>query len=124
MARPTAVHWASCAGRAVARPRRAHAATAQIPDAVWQVYPDLSHAHDWEAAIKATSFVPDDVVAQLCDALGLVGTPSTARTGSRRWRSSASAIYLMPFQTFAPPEPEVHAFRDAVFPRLAAAGLR
>jgi hypothetical protein len=27
----------------------------------------LSHAHDWEAAIAAMSFVPDDVVAQLRD---------------------------------------------------------
>jgi hypothetical protein len=33
-------------------------------------------------------------------------------------------LYLMPFQTFAAPEQEVRAFRDAVFPRLRAAGLR
>jgi len=33
-------------------------------------------------------------------------------------------LYLMPFQTFAPPEAEVHTFRDVVFPRLSAAGLR
>jgi hypothetical protein len=30
----------------------------------------------------------------------------------------------MPFQTFAPPEPEITAFRDAVFPRLQSKGLR
>ena len=28
----------------------------EIPDEVWKIYPDLSHAHDWEAAIAATSF--------------------------------------------------------------------
>ena len=33
-------------------------------------------------------------------------------------------LYLMPFQTFAPPEAEVHTFGDVVFPRLSAAGLR
>jgi hypothetical protein len=33
-------------------------------------------------------------------------------------------LYLMPFQTFTAPEPEVRAFRDVVFPRLRAAGLR
>jgi hypothetical protein len=33
-------------------------------------------------------------------------------------------LYLMPFQTFAPPEAEVRGFRDTVFPRLRAAGLR
>ena len=46
-----------------------------MPLMVWKVYPDLSHAKDWEAAIEATSFVPDDVVAEVCDALGLAGTP-------------------------------------------------
>jgi hypothetical protein len=30
----------------------------------------------------------------------------------------------MPFQTFVGPESEVRAFRDVVFPRLRAAGLR
>jgi hypothetical protein len=30
----------------------------------------------------------------------------------------------MPFQTFVGPEQEVRAFRDVVFPRLRAAGLR
>ena len=97
----------------------------EVPDAVWKVYPDLSHAHDWEAAIKATAFVPDEVVAQLCDALGLIGTPEDcaarivelAKLGVRN-------LYLMPLLTFAPPEAEVSAFRDTVFPRLAAAGLR
>jgi hypothetical protein len=33
-------------------------------------------------------------------------------------------LYLMPLLTFAPPEAELAAFRDVVFPRLAAAGAR
>lgn len=74
-----------------------------------KIYPDLSHAHDWEAAIAATSFVPDEVVVQLCEALGLIGVRN---------------LYLMTLQTFAPPEPELAAFRDVVFPWLGAAGLR
>ena len=45
-----------------------------IPPAVHAIYPDLSHARDWEQAIAATSFVPDDVIAQLCETFGLVGT--------------------------------------------------
>jgi len=31
-------------------------------------------------------------------------------------------LYLMPLQTFTPPEAEIAAFRDVVFPRLRAAG--
>lgn len=126
LARPTAVHWGILRwGGPWLGPAGLTLPELEIPDAVSKVYPDLSHAHDWEEAIAATSFVPDEVVAQLCDAIGLVGTPedcadriaAMARLGVRN-------LYLMPFQTFAPPEPEVRAFRDVVFPRLRAAGLR
>ncbi len=126
MARPTAVHWGILRwGGYWLGPAGLTLPPLEIPAAVHQVYPDLSHAHDWEAAIKATSFVPDEVVAQLCDAIGLIGTPEDcaarvvelARLGVRN-------LYLMPLLTFAPPEAEVAAFRDTVFPRLAAAGLR
>jgi alkanesulfonate monooxygenase SsuD/methylene tetrahydromethanopterin reductase-like flavin-dependent oxidoreductase (luciferase family) len=89
------------------------------------IYPDLSHAHDWEAAIAATAFVPDEVVAELCDALGLVGTPEhCAGRIAEMTKLGVRNLYLMPLLTFAPPEREVGAFRDVVFPRLAAAGLR
>src|SRR5262244_415797 len=36
----------------------------EIPSSVYEIYPDLSHAQDWEAAIAATSFVPDEVIAR------------------------------------------------------------
>jgi 5,10-methylenetetrahydromethanopterin reductase len=97
----------------------------EIPDAVWKVYPDLSHAEDWEAAIKATSFVSDDLVADLCGAIGLVGTgEDLAAQIVEGTKLGARNFYLMPFQTFTPPEAEMRAFRDVVFPRLGAAGFR
>jgi len=127
IARPTAVHWGVLrwGGHHWIEPAGVRLPKLEIPDAVWKIYPDLSHAHDWEAAIAATSFVPDDVVAQLCDALGLVGTPDDcaarivemAKLGVRN-------LYVMPLLTFGLPEPELAAFRDVVFPRLAAAGVR
>src|SRR5467141_2982888 len=77
LARPTAVHWGVLRwGGHWLEPAGIRLPKLEIPEAVHKVYPDLSHAQDWEAAIAATSFVPDDVVAQLCDALGLVGTPA------------------------------------------------
>jgi hypothetical protein len=33
-------------------------------------------------------------------------------------------LYLMPLLTFAPPDREIAAFRDTVFPTLARAALR
>ena len=110
-------HWLGPAG--VKLPELA------IPDAVWKVYPDLSHAQNWDEAIAATSFVPDEVVADLCDALGLVGTPAyCADRIAEMTKLGVRDLYLMPFQTFAPPEAEVAAFRDDVFPRLRKLGVR
>jgi len=126
LARPTAVHWGVLRwGGHWLGPAGVKLPDLTIPDAVWKVYPDLSHAHDWDAAIAATSFVPDDVVAELCDALGLIGTPDDcAARIAEMTKLGVRNLYLMPCQTFAAPETEVDAFRDVVFPRLRALGLR
>lgn len=125
-ARPTVVHQAFLSPRShwIARtgldlPRL------PIPAAVRNIYPDLSHARDWEQAIEATSFVPDDVIAQLCDTFGLVGTAEhCARRIVEMTRAGVTSLYVQAFQTFAGPEAEIRAFRDEVFPRLHAAGYR
>jgi 5,10-methylenetetrahydromethanopterin reductase len=126
LARPIAVHWGILRwGGHWLGPAGIRIPTLDIPDAVWKVYPDLSHAHDWDAAIAATSFVPDDVVAQLCDALGLVGTADDCAARILEMsKLGVRSLYLMGLQTFAPPEGEIRGFRDVVFPRLRAAGLR
>src|SRR5438093_747305 len=125
-ARPTVVHQALLSPRShwlqytgLTLPRF------DIPPAVRAIYPDLSHARDWEQAIAATSFVPDDVIAELCDTFGLVGT---AEHCAQRIVEMTSAgvmnLYVQAFQTFVGPEQEMRAFRDEVFPRLKAAGYR
>ncbi len=126
LARPTAVHWGVLRwGGQWLGPAGIRIPALPIPDAVAKIYPDLSHAHDWEAAIAATSFVPDEVVAQLCEALGLIGTPEDcAARIVEMSKLGVRNLYLMPLQTFAPPEQDVRAFRDVVLPRLRAAGLR
>ena len=105
LARPTAVHWGILRwGGHWLEPAGVRLPELEIPDAVWKIYPDLSHAPDWEAAIAATSFVPDDVVAELGDAIGLVGTPAdcAARIADMT-RLGVRNLYLMPLQTFTPP---------------------
>src|SRR5712691_11806073 len=96
-----------------------------IPASVLKIYPDLSHAQDWEQAIAATSFVPDEIIAELCDALGLVGTPEhCARRIIEMTGAGIRSLYVMAFQTFVGPEQEIRTFRDEVFPRLKTAGYR
>jgi 5,10-methylenetetrahydromethanopterin reductase len=126
LARPAAVHWGILRwGGYWLEPAGLRLPKLDVPDAVWKIYPDLSHAHDWEAAIAATSFVPDEVVVELCQALGLIGTPADcAARIAEMTKLGVRSLYLMPLLTFAPPEAEIAAFRDVVFPRLRAAGLR
>jgi 5,10-methylenetetrahydromethanopterin reductase len=126
LARPTAVHWGVLRwGGHWLEPAGIKLPSLEIPDAVHKIYPDLSHAHDWEAAIRATSFVSDETVAQLCDAIGLVGAPAdcAARIADMA-KLGVQNLYLMPTLTFAPPEQEIAAFREVVFPRLRDAGSR
>jgi len=126
LARPTVVHWGILRwGGYWLEPAGLRLPKFEIPDAVRQIYPDLSHAPDWEAAIAATSFVPDDIVAELCDAYGLIGTSARcAERIARMTKLGVRNLYLMPFQTFAPPDQEVRSFRDVVFPRLRELGIR
>ena len=126
LARPTVVHWGILRwGGHWLGPAGIKPPQLEIPDAVHKIYPDLSHAEDWEAAIEATSFVPDDLVAELCDAYGLIGTPDhCADRLIEMNKLGVRSLYVMGFQTFAPPEAEIAGFRDVVFPRLHTAGLR
>ncbi|HVQ76220.1 MAG TPA: LLM class flavin-dependent oxidoreductase [Candidatus Binatia bacterium] len=126
LARPTAVHWGVLRwGGYWVEPAGIRLPKLEVPDAVWKIYPDLSHAHDWDEAIAATSFVPDEVVGELCDALGLIGTAEDCAARIAEMTGlGARNLYLMPLQTFTPPEAEIAAFRDVVFPRLRSAGLR
>jgi len=125
-ARPTAVHWGILRwGGYWLEPAAIRLPKLEIPDSVRKIYPDLSHAHDWEAAIAATAFVPDEVVAQLCDALGLIGTPADCTDRIiEMTKLGVGNLYLMPLETFALPAAEIAAFRDVVFPGLRDAGVR
>ena len=124
-ARPIAVDWGLRGDGQWLERGNIRTPKLQATDEIRRIYPDLTHASDWEAAIAATAFVPDDVVAELCDAIGLVGTPEyCADRIAEMTKLGVRNLYLMPFETFALPEPEVVAFREVVFPRLRAAGLR
>jgi 5,10-methylenetetrahydromethanopterin reductase len=125
-ARPTAVHWGilgwSNHWLQTAGPKLP---SFDIPPAVWNIYPDLSHAQDWDAAIEATAFVPDETVETLCDALGLIGTPEyCAERIMAMTKVGAHKLYIMPLQTFVGPQQEITAFHHTVFPHLRANGYQ
>jgi len=125
-ARPTVVHQGLLSARSHWLPYTGLTLPRfDIPPAVRAIYPDLAHARDWEQAIAATSFVPDDVIAELCDTFGLVGTAEhCARRIGEMTAAGVTKLYVQAFQTFVGPEQEMRTFRDEVFPRLKAAGYR
>ena len=93
-ARPTAVHWGIREhARQWVRQAGPQLPTFEIPRAEREIYPDLAHAPDWEQAIAATSFVPDELVARLCDALRPVGAPEyCARRETSPFRTGEPAL--------------------------------
>ena len=125
-ARPIAVHWGILLwGAHWLKDAGLQLPELDIPEAIWKIYPDLAHAANWDEAIAATSFVPDEVIAQLCDALGLIGTPEhCAKRIMEMARIGVTNLYLMTLQTFAGPQRELAAFRDQIFPILKTQGYR
>ena len=121
LARPVSAHWALLWGGPNWLPYSdIEMPEYEIPQAVREVYPDLGHAPNWEEAIELTGFVSDDVNAQLCDALGLIGTAERCTERIREMaRHGVRQLYLMPCLTFAPPEAEVRAFGERIIPALA-----
>ena len=120
LARPVAVHWGLMWGGPNWLPYSGFEIPRyEIPQAVVDIYPDLGHAPNWEEAIELTQFVSDDINGQLCDAMGLIGTPEhcTERILEME-KYGVSQLYLMPCLTFAPPEAEVKAFGNHIIPSL------
>ena len=121
MARPVSVHWGLMWGGPNWLPYSGlDIPEYEIPQAVRDVYPDLGHAPNWDEAIELTKFVSDDVNTQLCDAMGLIGTPEhcTQRI-TEMAQHGVTQLYLMPCLTFAPPQAEVDAFGQHIIPALA-----
>ncbi len=125
-ARPTAVHWGiSGWSNYWLRTAGPTLSTFNIPPAIWNIYPDLSHAQNWDKAIEATAFVPDETIATLCDALGLIGTPDyCVERIMAMTKVGVHKLYMMPLQTFVAPQQELSAFRNTVLPRLRAKGYQ
>ncbi|MYC29402.1 MAG: LLM class flavin-dependent oxidoreductase [Chloroflexi bacterium] len=120
LARPVSVHWGLMWGGPNWLPYSGFdIPDYEIPQAVRDVYPDLGHAPNWEEAIDLTSFVSDEVNGQLCDAMGLIGTPEHCTERIRQMAEhGVTQLYLMPCLTFAPPEAEVRAFGNHIIPAL------
>jgi 5,10-methylenetetrahydromethanopterin reductase len=90
-----------------------------IPPELSELYPDIPHAEDWEKARRLCSFLPDDILAKMCDTMGLVGTPEyCARQLRKAEASGINHLYLMTSESYQFPERELQAFQHTIFPAM------
>ena len=91
-----------------------------IPQGLKEIYPDIPHAEDWEEARRLCAFLPEDLLAQMCDTIGLIGTPEYCAQRLREAEASGiERLYLMTSETYQFPRRELRAFQDTIFPSLA-----
>lgn len=92
----------------------------EIPQGLKELYPDVPHAEDWEKAKQLCSFLPADLLAQLCDTIGLIGTPEyCAEQLGKAEANGINRLYLMTSETYQYPHRELAAFKETIFPALA-----
>ncbi len=93
-----------------------------IPPELSELYPDIPHAEDWEKARRLCSFLPDDILAQMCDAIGLVGTPEyCAQLLQKAEANGIKHLYLMTSESYQFPERELQAFQHTIFSAIRPA---
>lgn len=91
----------------------------ELPRGLWELYPDVPHAEDWGKAQELCAFLPDDALGQLCDTMGLIGTPEhCAERVQKAEQAGLGHLYLMTGQSYEFATGELAAFRDKVFPAL------
>ena len=85
------------------------------------LYPDLHHAEDWERAMELCAFIPEDILAQICDALGFVGTPEyCAQRLHEAYSDGMEHFYMAAAETYDFPRRELEAFEKTIFPNIAS----
>lgn len=103
-------------GRALARA----GVRVAVPDALPRVRPDLVHAEDWDAAVRACDpFVSDEAAVGFARAFCLFGTATeiAARLADVR-RTGASAVFLQHLGSYTLPEELMERVACEVLPLL------
>ena len=92
------------------------------PAAVGGIYPDMSHAEDWDAAADAAEeWVSDDLALRYAEAFCLVGSADYCIDRLRRARDAgATSFYIRHFESYTLPSALIDAFGSSIIPAFAA----
>jgi 5,10-methylenetetrahydromethanopterin reductase len=122
MARPICAQWALEPYRARwLREAGVDLPDLEVPPELQDLYPDIPHAENWEEARRLTSFLSDDLVAEICDVIALVGGPDRLAARLRDLEGQGvDKLFLSTMESYAHPESTLRAFADGVFARLGS----
>jgi 5,10-methylenetetrahydromethanopterin reductase len=85
--------------------------------AVTGIYPDLSHAEDWDLAIRETAWVPDAVLEDWCEKYCIMGTAAQAAAKIRLLESyGVTNLYIRGFYSYELPAALCETFSGEVLP--------
>ena len=93
----------------------------EIPPELQGLYPDIPHAGNWEEARRLTSFLSDQLVAEICEVIGLFGTTDYfVRRLKELEEYGVPRLFLQTLESYGFPEATFQAFRDYIFPGIRA----
>ena len=120
MARPVCAQWVMEPYRAAwLKKAGIEVPDFEVPPELMALYPDIPHAEDWDEARRLTSFLSDDVVAELCEAIGIFGPEEHVADRLGQLRDyGISKFFVQTTETYSFPESTLEAFRDSVLPQL------
>jgi 5,10-methylenetetrahydromethanopterin reductase len=92
------------------------------PAVVGGIYPDMSHAEDWDAAADAAEeWITDEMALRYADAFCLVGGAEHCRRRLEQAHDAgATSFYIRHFASYTLPDEVLAAFGDLIIPALAA----
>jgi 5,10-methylenetetrahydromethanopterin reductase len=92
------------------------------PAVVGGIYPDISHAEDWDAAADAAEeWVTDEMALRYADAFCLVGHAEHCRARiARAADAGATNLYVRHFSSYTLPDEVLAAYGELIIPSFAA----
>jgi 5,10-methylenetetrahydromethanopterin reductase len=121
IAKPYVVATAQTGGQALLHELGIHI---DPPELVGGIYPDMSHAEDWDAAAEAAAeWVSDEQALRFGDAFCLIGSPDElARRLAAAAEAGARSFYIRHFSSYTLPSELLGTFAEAVLPRFGGGG--
>lgn len=92
-----------------------------VPPVVEGIYPDVTHAEDWEAAIAAADrYIDDEIARRYAESFTLAGPPDLLRERiDRAVELGIRGFYILGYSSYELPVAALRAFGEEIIPRYS-----